>query len=1085
MSKTLRTVAVVAGAVALVATGVGAAAGAGLLGSTAAGGAAAGIAATAGSVAAYASVIAGVASIGAQLTAKKPPARGSVTDTIIQVDPPQPYMMGRTYSAGVIRHDVGYGGTVNKVKNPYLGKVVVYSGGGPIQEIESRQFDYQPLSFAGGWYFGYVGAHGQLGQTPEPTALPESLGTMPDWGSDYKLSGQAAVLWNFHFDKEGKRFASGIPPYGIVAKGVRVYDPRLDSTYPGGSGSHRLNNEATWQYSENPALHAIAYAYGRRQNGKRVFGVGLPATGIDMARFVTLANICDANAWKVGGTIYEPGNRWDNLKDILAAGGAEPVFAGGVLTLRYRAPMVALDEVTEADLADEDMQVTAMQSYRDRINGVVPKYRSEEHNWQYVSTETVSVPTYVTEDGEEKTQERQYNLVQQADQAAQLAAYELVDGRELGPITVTLKPEWRRYKPGECLHLTLPSLEIDHDAIILSREFDPATMTVRLTLVTETAGKHAFALGQTATPPSSPTLTDPADRDDIAGNNRSSYTWIAFADSIDGTVNFTTGDREDRVFIGIATNQQSATESTNPADYQWAASMGAPGGTRINGVLAEDVVAGAVGTPTLSVTQPAINLYSYENGLVADFSMANGLLKVFAGGIDVMAATTVSSSAVGCTGTINTAANTPFPGQPKGYYRITAAASDNATLTLTAVYGGITRTVEIPVTKIRTGYEIASSLPATNLFTGRKVVLSTDDYKIYTYDGTGWTNALDGGDLTDATVTFGKMVVLPTNLNPDPNFRDTSFWQFAPAWYVEQNDASFPSQRFIVVWSGLYTGTASESVRSRRFPSPAAGDKLRLRAVGRNYGNRLLRVAVVFLNSAMTYMTHFHCTWTAGSGLATKSTQFTVPNGAAWMYIESVIDAGSAFSGDVSIGSITLDVAASASLIVDGDILAQHIGAGQVTAGKLAANSIVALNIQAAQIDANKITLNGVDLANMNASQFTQNGSAYSATSVAYPSYSAAQVYLNCQAGGFFHVELNTLLTGAGAEIQIWDVAASTLVASRILYGDGGSAEIKNGYLRIPNPSSSPKQFQCAVRGAGSGMAVYATTLSFGWGAFS
>lgn len=513
MSRALRTVAMVAGAVALTMTGIGAIAGAGIMVAGA----------STATIATVASLTATAASVGAQLTAKKPgpSAYGAVTDTIIQVDPPQPYMMGRTYSAGVVRHDIGYGPEIDDVKNPYLGKVVVYSGSGPIQEIESRQFDYQPINFAGGWYFGYVGAPGQLGLTPESSALASVLGTIPNWGSDYKLSGQAAVLWNFHFDKKGKKFANGLPPYGIVAKGVHVYDPRQDSTFPGGSGPCRLGVESTYvggAAADNPACHGITYAYGRYQNGKRVFGVGLPASGIDLARFAAFANVCDANNWKVGGTIFEPGDPWANLKDILAAGGAEPVFAGGMLTVRYRAPMVALETVYEGDVADDDISVTAMPSYRDRLNGVVPKYRSEAHHWQYVSTETVTVPAYVTEDGEEKTVEHQFNLVQQAKQAAELAAYELVDGRELGPITITLKPWWRRYKPGECLHLYIPAQELDHDAIILSRHFDPATMTVKLTLITEDPDKHAFALGQTPTPPPSPTLTNPADRDEAAAD---------------------------------------------------------------------------------------------------------------------------------------------------------------------------------------------------------------------------------------------------------------------------------------------------------------------------------------------------------------------------------------------------------------------------------------------------------------------------------------------------------------------------------------------------------------------------------------
>lgn len=504
MSQALRVTALIAGAVAVVATG-GAALGLAMGGTMMLSGVA-----SAATIATMAGAVAGVASMGVQLTAKKPGVRGSVSNILIQPDAPQPYLIGRTYSGGVMRHDVGYGGKVSKVQNPYRGSVVVYSGAGPLEALEQVQTDYAAVS---SWYAGYLYTASQVGTTPQPAALTPQWAGMPNWTAAHKLSGQAAILWGFKFDKNGKRFASGLPPFGAIWKGVKVYDPRLDSTFPGGSGPQRIDSEATWAWSENPALHAIAYAYGRRQNGKKVFGIGLPATGIDIARHAAWANVCDANGWKVGGVIFEPGDRWANLKDIMAAGAGEPVFAGGVLSVRYRAPMVALETVTEDDLADDDMSVTAMQSYRNRLNGIVPKFRSEAHNWEYVSAQTISVPSYVTEDGEEKVEERQFNLVQQKDQAAQLAAYELVDGRELGPITLVLKPQWRRYKPGECLRLVLPSLDIDTAAIILSRDIDVGTMKVTLTLVGETAAKHAFALGQTAVAPPTPALGNPEERD--------------------------------------------------------------------------------------------------------------------------------------------------------------------------------------------------------------------------------------------------------------------------------------------------------------------------------------------------------------------------------------------------------------------------------------------------------------------------------------------------------------------------------------------------------------------------------------------
>ncbi|MEP5199695.1 MAG: hypothetical protein ABJQ66_09770, partial [Paracoccaceae bacterium] len=117
MAKVLKTVAIVAGAVALASTGIGAFAGGAL-------------AASAASAGAIASVVSAAASVGANLLTKAPPARGNVSNVVIASNAPSPYMMGRTYSGGVVRHDAAYGGTVDKVPNPYRIIVTVYSSCG-------------------------------------------------------------------------------------------------------------------------------------------------------------------------------------------------------------------------------------------------------------------------------------------------------------------------------------------------------------------------------------------------------------------------------------------------------------------------------------------------------------------------------------------------------------------------------------------------------------------------------------------------------------------------------------------------------------------------------------------------------------------------------------------------------------------------------------------------------------------------------------------------------------------------------------------------------------------------------------------
>ena len=472
-------------------------------------------------IAAIAGGVAAISGTLAAITAKPPRARGSTSNTVIGGNLPIPYVMGRTYAGGNLIHDVGYGGKVGKVQNPYRTLTSVFSGCGPIDSFESFQGDFTAFTFAGndatGYYGGFLFKSTQLGASPEGAALSAQWAGEPGWSAAHKLSGFAAVKYSLKFDRDGKVFAGGIPQLGAILKGVRVYDPRLDSSYPGGSGAQRITNEATWGWSDNPALHALAYAYGRMQNGKRVFGVQLGGAAIDLATIVAWANVCTANGWKVGGTIYEPGDRWNNLKLICAAGGGEPCFSGGVLTFKYDAPHVSLDTIRIDDLAEGEAVVPGMRTYRARLNGIVPKYRSEAHRWDFVQSELVTIASYLAEDGEEKNEEIQWDLVQGKDQAAQLAAYRLVNGREFGPVTLVCKPRLIEYRIGDCLIIDLPLLGLTaQPCVITAREVNAEAGTVTFDLVSETASKHAFALGKTGTAPPTPALRAPADADQVA-----------------------------------------------------------------------------------------------------------------------------------------------------------------------------------------------------------------------------------------------------------------------------------------------------------------------------------------------------------------------------------------------------------------------------------------------------------------------------------------------------------------------------------------------------------------------------------------
>jgi hypothetical protein len=651
-------------------------------------------------IAAIATAVSAVSSISAQVLAKPPAAKGQITERIIGANNPLPYLMGRSYSGGVQVHDIGYGGEVNGVDNPYRFLVTVHSCAGPVEQIESTLANFSPVTFSGsaaaGYYNDYWWRDTQLGARPEADALAPNFAGAPRWGASYKLSGFCAVGHTFKWSKKGKRFAGGqLPILGEIVRGVKVYDPRLDSTYPGGSGSHRINNEATWTYSRNPALHALTYAYGRYVNGVKVFGVDLGSASIDLSSAVAWANVCDANGWNCDGTIYEPGNKWENLKRICQSGGAQPVLVGGVLRFDYQAPRTALATITRDDLASGPLRDSLGRGWKDRHNTIVPRYRSENHQWEYVQSDAVSVPAFVTEDGEIKRDEIQYDLVTNKDQAAELATYDLYQRRELGPINLPLKPHFRSYDPGDCFTLSadLSPTGAPIKVVMRSRSVDVAGGIINCTFETENDTKHVDALGALGTEPTSFTFPTAEELDDTAAINTSAANTI-YSDGLTsveelrpaeagGTRNVargtydagTTYTRGDEVIFSGSTYRlivDTSTGNAPPDVARWALIAQAGSGP-----------AGADGLPGISVlvSNEAHVVATAQDGSGGDYSGAGGQMLLLRG--DVLLSPTFSIAAASpATSWITINATT-------GVYTVTDPGVDLATATLRATWAGV------------------------------------------------------------------------------------------------------------------------------------------------------------------------------------------------------------------------------------------------------------------------------------------------------------------------------------------------------------------------------------------------------------
>lgn len=536
MSKVLKTAAIVVGAVALVATGIGAAGTAGLLGTAIAGGGSIAGIATAGALTTLgtiASAAAGVLSLAAGLTAKKPSADATGAQTSFSADPDAgvPLAQGRTGTAGDIVMRRGWD-TRDAGDNDRQAFATVLSLG-PIAAIEGQTVDRVPVSYTAtgaaiGAFAGFMWSMTQLGALASPAlAFGAGAGTPPGVGADFKLSGKAATTWTLRFDTKAKMFQNGVPAPMWTVRGAFAYDPTKDSTYPGGNGPHRMADPAdtaaydaamaTWEWTENPYLLGLRWAHGYWQRDvnnpastyQRVMGLGAPWRLIDVAAFVEGRNIAAANGWTCGGMIYSRDEKWATMKKILQAGMGEPMPLGARISCIVNAPKVSLATVTFQDVIGE-ARVSATQPRRNRINTVTPRYRLEENNWQFLPGSPITVPEHVAEDRGKRSKVLDYPFIQNTKQVGTAVRYDIENSREFGPITLPLKLFWMGYKPGDCVTADLPEVGLNKQTILLlNRDLDPPTGVVTFTARSETAAKHPFALGQTATPPPTPGVSGP------------------------------------------------------------------------------------------------------------------------------------------------------------------------------------------------------------------------------------------------------------------------------------------------------------------------------------------------------------------------------------------------------------------------------------------------------------------------------------------------------------------------------------------------------------------------------------------------
>lgn len=469
--------------------------------------------------------VAGIAVAATSTMIPRVGAAGSPTEWRADPDAPLHFCIGRGGAAGQIVHRDEYG-----PDNMYQSIVAVIGAGGPIKAFVSWEFDDQPVAFGENGkavtsqWVNEMWVTTRRGLQPD-TALSSPPGlksgaSLPGWGSTNRLSGKASYMLTMAENSKRTAYPTGEPKPLVTWEGCYGWDPRQDSTYPGGSGSCRLNDPATWVWIDNPALGALKWAigfwegassggkYGVPQDCSQVGGFGSKVDGIDVAAFVDAANIADVNGWTVAAYPSTADDKAQVMDALLQACGAiYAERAGKISCIQRAAPRASVVTISAADTAGP-LELDTSVSRIGRINTIQPRFWSEANRWQMTAAAEVTASSYQTEDGGKRSRGVDFPYVRSVQQAAELAALQIAHTRESFRGVIPLKPHLQRIRPGDAFTITEPGFLLDgQKCLCLDTEFDAATGVHRVTFVSETDGKYPFAYGQSPTPPAPATLS--------------------------------------------------------------------------------------------------------------------------------------------------------------------------------------------------------------------------------------------------------------------------------------------------------------------------------------------------------------------------------------------------------------------------------------------------------------------------------------------------------------------------------------------------------------------------------------------------
>jgi hypothetical protein len=369
---------------------------------------------------------------------------------------------------------------------------------------------YGPTMSAPQQYTGFVWCKFKDGSTTAVDGdLLATYGSYPErpWLSDMIGRGVPYAILTFRW-RDSPQIWTGRPDVKFVVKGIRLYDPRLDTT-AGGSGAHRYGTVGTHEWSENPVVMIYNILRGVQMIDGSVYGGGYGAADLPYTTWAAAMNACDVlisgrktyiagyevriGTPDIGGDVP-----LDVIDELLKACSGEIADVGGTILIRVGGPSMPVKFITDDDiLRNLPQDLDPFPPLESTYNGVHATYPDPAELWAAKEAPPRYDATAQAEDGGQiLIGDVTLPAVPNKTQVQQLMRAWLKDVRRMRVHNISLPPEGLLINPLEVIDWTSTrNGYTGKDFEVAQVALDPRTLAATLSIREKNSGDYSWVVG--------------------------------------------------------------------------------------------------------------------------------------------------------------------------------------------------------------------------------------------------------------------------------------------------------------------------------------------------------------------------------------------------------------------------------------------------------------------------------------------------------------------------------------------------------------------------------------------------------------